>query len=218
MDSVATAAAIAGIITTGRPLAEVLTAFVNTLFDSSLNAADKGVAGPGWARRRGENAARVMLDAAKLLDTANVQAQPVPGRLLMPILEKGSLEEDDRVRHTWSRLLATAANPTTADTVLTSFPHILGELSPIEVHMLRFAYTKGAEKSGYHAFQLADISAYFQVNRADTLIYRDNLERLGLIAPPFAARAADTNEAGEPYTGSLYLTSLGYAFIQACAD
>jgi hypothetical protein len=217
MDSVATAVAIAGLITTGRPLADVLTDFVNTLFDSSLSAADKGVAGPVWARRRGESAAKVMLDAAKILDTANIVAQPVPGRLLIPILEKGSLEEDERVRTTWSRLLATAANPTTADTVLTSFPHILGELSPLEVHMLRFTYTKGAEKSGYHAFQLADISAYFQVNRADSLIYRDNLERLRLIAPPFGATAADC-EAGEPYTGSLYLTSLGYAFIQACAD
>jgi hypothetical protein len=217
MDSVTTAVAIVGLITTGRPLADVLTDFVSTLFDSSLNAADKGAAGPAWARQRGENAARVMLDAARLLDAAHIEAQPVPGRLLVPILEKGSLEEDDKVRNIWSRLLATAANPTTADTVLTSFPDILGALSPIEVHMLRFTYTKGAEKSGYHAFQLADISAYFQVNRTITLIYRDNLERLGLIAPPFAARATDS-EAGEPYTGSLYLTSLGYAFIQACAD
>ena len=109
-----------------------------------------------------------------------------------------------------------AAHPITAHTILVSFPHILSELTPLEMKMLDFVFTHGGEKSGYHAFKLPDVSAYFQINRADTLILRTNLERLGLIAAPTVLIASD-NKAGESYEGPLYLTPLGYAFIQACS-
>ena len=219
MDPFTAAVTIVGLQTVGRPSAEALKAIVGKILSPSLDAVGQGLASPlqAWARQRGENATQLLMSAAETLQQANVDPQVVPGRILMPILEKGSLEEDNELRKRWSRLLATSANPTTAHTVLASFPYILSELSPLEVQMLDFVYVHGVERSGYHAFKLADVSAYFQVNSADTIVRRDNLERLKLIAPTFAAIMTN-NEAGEPYTGPLYLTSLGYAFIQACTQ
>src|SRR5581483_8633125 len=60
--------------------------------------------------------------------------QPVPGRLLLPILEKGSLEEDGDLQQRWAALLAnSAAQP---ENVLPAFVSILAELSPVEAALL----------------------------------------------------------------------------------
>jgi hypothetical protein len=63
-----------------------------------------------FLRRRNEAAVQLILDAAGELNSAGVAPTPVPGRILLPILQHGSLE-DESLRRTWARLLANAANP-----------------------------------------------------------------------------------------------------------
>lgn len=219
MDPMTGAVVIAGLSATDHRPVQLLTGFVDRITNQvgDPTAAELAVPLQSWIRLRTERGVQIIVGAAQRLDVAKVKPQAVPGRILVPILETGSLEEDNELRDTWSRLLATAANPTTAGSVLTAFPYILSELSPIEMQMLRFVYTQGVEQTGYHAFQLADVSTYFQVNRAITVVHRDNLERLKLVGQPLAI-VVEGHESGEPYTGPLYLTPFGYAFIQACSE
>ena len=70
-----------------------------------------------------------MLEAGKIISAARIEPRPVPVGVLIPLLEKASLEEDDFLRTRWAALLATSA--TRADGILPSFVSILGELSPV---------------------------------------------------------------------------------------
>ena len=218
MDAPTAAAAITGLTVVGKPAIDLVTDVVRRIVTPSADAIGEGLAAPlqQWAKRRHENALGTVIGAAQILIEKGIEPQAVPGRILFPILEKSSVEEDADLRQIWSRLLATAADPHCADTVLAPFPHILSELSPIEVHILNFVFTHGTKSSGYHAFDLAQVSGQFDINHSTTLIYRDNMERLNLIALPFGTLPDETEVFGVPFKGELYLTSLGYAFIRAC--
>src|ERR671929_238019 len=58
---------------------------------------------------RAGNAAGVVQKADDLAAAAGYRLGPVPGRVLMPILEYASLEDDDTLQGKWSALLANAA-------------------------------------------------------------------------------------------------------------
>jgi hypothetical protein len=218
MDAPTAAAVMTGLTVVGKPAIDLVKDVVRRIVTPSADAIGQGLAAPlqQWAKRRQENALSTVIDAATILIEKGVEPSAVPGRTLFPILEKSSVEDDSGLRQIWSRLLATAADPHSADAVLASFPHILGELSPIEVHILDFVFTHGAEPSGYHAFDLPRVSGHFDINHSTTLVYRDNLERLNLISLPVGTLADDKEVSGVPFKGAFYLTSLGYAFIRAC--
>lgn len=86
-------------------------------------------------QRRGE---QLLVDAVEMLNSANTEPQSVPGRILMPILEKGSLEEDSGFRKRWSALLAQAA--INGHSVHPAFPTILAELSSTDARFLDWLY------------------------------------------------------------------------------
>jgi hypothetical protein len=218
MDAQTAAVAITGLTVVGKPAIDLVKDVIGRIVTPSADAIGQGLAAPvqQWAKRRQENALSTVIDAATILIEKGVKPSAVPGRVLIPILEKSSVEDDLGLHQVWARLLATAADPVSADTVLPSFAHILSELSPIEVHILDFVLTHGAEASGYHAFDLPQVSGHFDINHSTILVYRDNLERLNLISPPVGSLSDEALVSGVPYKGALYLTSLGYAFIRAC--
>src|SRR5262245_8715236 len=135
MDLPTAAVVMTGLHVVGRPAIDVVKDVIGRILTPSADAIGHGLAAPfeQWAERRRENAFGVLVDAATILLEKGVEPVAVPGRVLFPILEKSSVEENSDLRQAWSRLLATAGNPVTADTVLASFAHVLGELSPIEV-------------------------------------------------------------------------------------
>lgn len=192
---------------------------LDKLLSPSLDAIGEGIAAPliAWKDHRIKRANATLDDAAAIIRAENVEPQTVPGRILWPILERSSLEDDEDLHRLWARLLATAASPHLAQDMLASFPHILSELSPIEARMLEFICEHGKERSGYAAFNVVEVSGYFDISHSTTLIHRDNLERLNLVARTYAAILGDEGEVpGSPFRGDLYVTALGYAFIRAC--
>src|ERR1017187_5139543 len=74
----------------------------------------------------------IMERARKFLNDKGITPQPVPIKLLAPILELGCLEEDNAMVDRWAELLANAADPAVQPQILPSFPIILSELSPLE--------------------------------------------------------------------------------------
>src|SRR5687767_5359441 len=124
MDVTTSAALIVGLKYAGPPGAELVKEFLSNLLMPSAEVGGRILAHPlqEWQRKRIERANRVVLDAALMVAETGKEPLPVPARILMPLLEKGSLEEDDILRTRWSALLANAA--TGAEQILPAFVEI----------------------------------------------------------------------------------------------
>jgi hypothetical protein len=160
----------------------------------------------------------VVLDAAKLVAKKKGRIKPVPGRILLPILEHCSVEEDDELRKVWGRLLASTAMPDPKEPVLTAYAHILAELTPLEVKILDFVLEHGEEKLKFvdkklivYVFRRAKVCKRFRIHPDLARTIRDNLVRLNLVeimsGPPDG-----TTYATWPY----FMTNLGHDFLRAC--
>jgi hypothetical protein len=91
-----------------------------------------------WQKRRVERASGLVQDAATAVSESRQEPQPVPPRVLIPILERRSLEDDAYLRDRWVALLANAATSPTG--LIPSFATILAELSPQEARVLNRLY------------------------------------------------------------------------------
>jgi hypothetical protein len=131
MDAATGAVIMTGLATVGKPGAELLRDFLGRILAPTGEALGTALAHPvlEWQKRRVGKGNEVLLAAAQKVQEAGVDAHAVPGRLLMPILEKSSLEDDPDLTERWSTLLANAAMAPGA--ILPSFVTILGELSPL---------------------------------------------------------------------------------------
>jgi nitroreductase len=70
-----------------------------------------------------------------------VDPQEIPEKIWMPALQAVSSEDDETLQDKWAGLLATAANPETAGTVLPAFAEVLRQLSPEEARFLDAIYS-----------------------------------------------------------------------------
>ena len=107
------------------------------------------------------------------------EPQPVPGRVLWPLLEQGSLEEDDDLRRTWAVMLANAARDQTDQRVFPAFPHILAELSAREVLVLE-KISEAQDAQGNYTLD-DRITDALRMDHAESQLIRDNLVRLQLL-------------------------------------
>jgi len=76
--------------------------------------------------------------AEKMAKDAGFTPKAVPIKLLFPLLEGASLEEEENLHTMWAALLANAASPEGADTVRPGFIAILKRLSHDEAAMLQW--------------------------------------------------------------------------------
>jgi hypothetical protein len=143
-------------------------------------------------------------EAAAAVAGTGGEPQPVPGRLLMPILEKGSLEEDEELHQRWVNLLANAALEPSR--ILPSFVTILGELSPVEVNLLWHLYRLRVENPTLITPVELRNSINFKgrLGEMDTIL--TNLTRLALIKNPIAAQ-----------DDRFRLSRFGAEFVLACS-
>jgi hypothetical protein len=81
------------------------------------------------------------------LSNAHIKPSHVSLKILIPIIDNASMEEDDDIQDIWANLLASAANPTEAGTVYPSFPTILKELTARDVKFLDALFTEALEAS-----------------------------------------------------------------------
>jgi hypothetical protein len=89
----------------------------------------------GWSRRRVQNVEAVGNKARLILLNLGVEPQPVLLKVIQPLLEAASLEEEPDIQEMWARLLAGA---TSAGTLfLPSFIDILRQLTTEEARFLK---------------------------------------------------------------------------------
>ncbi len=191
------------------------------------SAQDAGTALRDYLRKRRKRAEAVVLNASALLEASAAPVVPVPGRVLFPILEAASFEDDETLTAMWTRLLASAGDARSTADVLPSFVTILRDLSPGEALLLKALYDSDGVAGPSRIDYDADGSgAHFNprrlVLRSDdasqppvTLtmpfnnfrVLADNLARLGLVNGSFWVNGEYSH---------LSLTPLGYHLVMVC--
>lgn len=196
--------------------------FLATLLGPFVKEVGEFFADPIREHRR-RRAAEVLLRTR-----ANLQGQTprtVPPRLLIPILERASLEEDDMLRGKWVALLTSAAT-SEIKSPHPAFPDILAQLSSVDAQFLdqlRLIYGNSNSvdsKLGHEEILNATFSQLFANPPAGArlgdsfLTTTDNLKRLGIIEVLWRdERKQNLWGRGAPV---YYLTQLGIDFLLAC--
>jgi hypothetical protein len=198
-------------------------ALVRTLFAPIVETGE-------WAadlirRQRIKTQIRTLEMTQQILDEARLTARVVPPKLLVPLLESASLEENDDMQARWAALLANAAAGETQPEVTPAFVSILAELTPVEATMLEWLDETGSY--GRNLDSLMEVAGYDLSSRESAAPYRvyvDNLARLNLIEVNEPDRALleleeqviTRNRRRLPRFATVQMTALGRAFVAAC--
>jgi len=89
---------------------------------------------------RYKNQIRILNRASDILQANEINPRKVPVRTLAPLLNNGSMEEDENMQNRWAALLAKAADPNYSLDFVTIFSEVLRQLSPVEVQILDLMY------------------------------------------------------------------------------
>jgi hypothetical protein len=191
---------------------------VRDLAGPAFKAAGEGLAAPiqYWRDKRILQGKKVLEETARQLEASGDAVRQVPVRMLVPLLEKASLEEEPELCRVWAALLANMArNP---EGVLPAFVSILGELSPTEVRLLASWATGSAEVkllANAHHTNRESLDVVGDV--AELRLILANLERLLLIVPSQHASSFDTHGDETFLAEHVRLTRFGARFILACS-
>ena len=174
---------------------------------------------------RYKNQVRILSKARELLEREKVDPQRVSLKILVPILEAGSIEENEDMINRWAALLATAANPGSSISVKPSFPEILKELSPKDALILDKIYEMvisipiPREEWSRRGAVGISIKVACGLSDQEFEIAIDNLYRLRLCAPPSTSLEFIDNKQHrfQLQTKDLIcLTDFGCVFVAAC--
>jgi len=145
---------------------------------------------------RVKNLVRTVQITEKLLRDAGLPANAVPPRLLLPIIENSSVEDNEFLQKLWAGLLATASQQT--DSVSPSFVETLKQLTPDEARYLEHVYMTLLESRNREPTGSMPITPYAFTERwgAPPGVSADTFERLGLIRRDFDVRLQYRNTRG----------------------
>jgi Abortive infection alpha len=172
------------------------------------------------ARRR----LRLLQRTKEMFDELGVEPRPVPFKLLLPIIENGSNEEDDELQDRWAALLVSSSGDGAS---MPGAPDILRQLTKEDVLLLQLAYdyirelvaTAASQQQHLnvpgidlnsvvedwkHAIEKKFGHAYLEGRAGPQPVWDltlDNVARLGLIS-----RGRDW----------YFMSNLGYHFIGLC--
>ena|ERR1051326_3125766 len=181
-----------------------------------------------WRLKR---AVKYLEDVREVVSKANLALKPVAPRLLFPILDAASVEDDEGLHQRWIALLTNAARTNFDGEVLPSFPDILKHLTSAEAQFLDEAYN---ETTIYAEQRRAEIRlSNPHLNVSDELatalgisgrligslppLMIENLERLMLVTRTNLPLSLDDKIVNMmPGQNHLYVSELGKAFVRAC--
>ena len=110
--------------------------------------------------RRFRNLIPIVIEAKRQLANAGLSPHEVPLKIIHPLLEAASLEEDESLRERWAALLANSARSDDSGEILASFPAILKELSSREVRFLSALYQQVEAKTAARSERPCGRSSY----------------------------------------------------------
>jgi len=180
----------------------------------------------GWAadRIRIKRLDSTLLKMKEILEGNRIRPKRVPWKMLFPILEACSLEEEDDMGTRWANLLAAAAS---GDAVLPSYVAMLANLSPEDARVLdsvlKLSQDIGEDKTKRNQVMAVKIeelrhSAGLGEAHFDRVIV--NLQRFWLLeirhgsaSPVFLAGGVPVTTLNSNFLG---LTTFGRDFLSVC--
>jgi hypothetical protein len=223
MDLNLAATIMMGLGTVGKPAADVAKDLLVRLLGPSVDIG--GEALRDWFQRRLERGRAMVVNAGQIVAEAGLEIREVPGRILIPLLQSASLEDNDELSAKWAALLANAATEEHGDSILPAFVEILRQLTTPHVKILDWIYQNAEQPSElepsiptWRDVNWEEVSFRFGLNRADYQIIASDLHRLQVID----GRRSVQPVYGGPSLSSastyevIGLTPLGVAFIRAC--
>jgi len=169
---------------------------------------------------RWNNQVSIIKKAAKKVEESGLPKQQIPLKVLAPIIELSSLEEEETMQEKWANMLANAASGRVS--ISPNYSAILNELSPTEVSILDAIFKDASKETDYKnrkklQFGKDKIIQAFNLTEEGADLIVCNLYRLNLLQAPagYGVRTGDY-----PFALSTIdifeLTPLGYEFIRAC--
>lgn len=172
---------------------------------------------------------RLMARSKQMFESARIVPHPLPAKILLPILENGSVEENDDLQDRWAALLVNCSSQDGSMSAFSEYipaSEILKQLNPYEVLLLQMCYEfVNTNSYGQPGVEKKPITTVY-TEWLDTLVKKydfmrlsgslghmhrqalivDNLKRLRLIE-------LKTAEDGQ---SRLHLTNLGFRFTELC--
>ena len=168
---------------------------------------------------RAKNAGRTVTDASTLLDATGREAQAVPLKVLDPLLNAASMEEEAPLAEKWAALLANAADPAQQAPVQPAFVEVLRQLTSTDARVVSQLYEAAKHSSGnekMHTVFTAGIMSGLdlKLTQDEQRLSMDNLIRLQL-CKPVATHGGYSSESFE-MPSAVLMTTFGLRFIQSC--
>ncbi len=169
---------------------------------------------------RWKNQVRIVEKVKEKIEHSGLEKKRIPLKVLVPILENSSLEEDEQLQDKWANMLANAISG--KKQISPNYAAILSELSSVEVVLLDQLHK---EASGIHDYEerknlqfgRENVCKALKIDTSSADLIIENLIRLGLCQSPagsgimigqykFALRTIEIFE----------MTTLGYEFVSIC--
>lgn len=171
---------------------------------------------------RFKNQVRLLEKAQSYVKVRGFKPTKLPLKILVPLLENASLEEDEELHDMWAKLLVNAVDPASGSTNHIIFVEILKQLSPTEAQLLLYFQSEAKKvavtnfRSYFIDFEkcIKDLNL---TNTKDALLFFENLMRLRLIEPraPIASRPGLLNSYALIAEHSRFrLTNLGAELLR----
>jgi len=184
-----------------------------------------GILGDQVRYWRFKNACNIANKAKKLIDDSGLKVEKVPLKILSPLLESASLEEDEFLRDKWAKMLANAT--TSKISIKPVYVEILKELSPLEVKILDVIFNEISKIADYKQRKMVQfgkqkVQQAFGLSEEEIDLIIENLYRLNLLQAPQGHGMTLGTELGSSYgfvlrtTDIFEFTTLGFNFVLAC--
>lgn len=173
---------------------------------------------------RVKNQVRLLLKAKEYFVSNGLKPQKVPTQILVPLLEQGSLEENEILSEKWTALLVNASK-LNGNSIRPSYIDILKQLTPLEAQILDYLFNQSKDYDFPLRHVKKRILSGFQIDEKELLICIDNFLRLKLWNSELPHKLYELMSKGEYktklevmlYEKTTYsFTMLGKDFIESC--
>jgi len=169
---------------------------------------------------RWKNQINIIKKAKSIVENSKLDKKQVPLKILLPIMENSSLEEEELIQNKWANILANAI--TASRDITPNYAEILKELSVLEVVILDQLFDESNKESDYEKrkqlqFSKQKISEIFKLSSEQADLIIENLYRLNLCQAPAGHGIAVGQYKFALRTTEVFgFTTFGYYFVQAC--
>lgn len=163
----------------------------------------------------------IIKKAQAKIDASGLPKRQIPLKVLVPIIQNSSLEEDESMQNKWSNMLANAA--TGSVEISPNYAAILNELSAVEVSILEKIYSEVNKEINYAKrkelqFDASKLKSMLSVSDEKMDLIIENLYRLNLLQAPAGHGIMVGEYKYALRTTKIFeFTTLGYEFVRACS-